>query len=536
MIRFGIQLWFLFSLAFGLNTSSGGPLKKNQAAMDVHYYELRIEVDPEKKTIGGKVTIGFRLKKTPRRLELDLLSSYSVSNTWVNEKPMVFFQRKNKLFVEDPGLVLNKNHKITISYKGKPPIAKNPPWGGGITWSYSEDGYPWVGISCQQNGAHIWYPCKEHPSDKPDSVDIYVTVPEPLKVASNGLLQGIENHDNRKETWHWKTRYPISEYNINITIGNFDTVTRRGLVQGIPLYMEFYVLPESRNGADELLKEAEKYLNFYADYFGSYPWIKEKFGLVETPYWGMEHQTINAYGNKYKKTKLGYDFILFHEMGHEWWGNYLSVFDWADFWIHEGFVTYAEALYIEKEFGIGAYHAFMKNRCRKNIIGKYPVVPKRPASIKNNKDNDVYYKGAYVLHMLRYLLGDEIIKNTLKEFIKMPKRRPNNQIATSDFVQLLEENSGLELGWFFDQYLYTEKHPTLNTKTKVYQNGEKKFIELWWSEKGFVLPVDVRYMGKFSLETITINVNEKPTGVSIPASSTLEIDPLNWLLFSIKDH
>ena len=536
MIRLCIQLVLLSSAVLGLKTNSGGPLTKNQAAMDVHHYELQIELDSGKKTIGGTVTIGFILKKKPRRLEIDLLSSYSVSNTWVNEKPMVFFKRGNKVFIENPGLDLNKSHNLKISYKGRPPEAVNPPWDGGITWDTSEDGYPWIGISCQQNGAHIWYPCKEHPSDKPDSVDIYVTVSEPLKVAGNGLLQGIENIGNRMETWHWKSQYPISTYNINFAVGNFETVSRRCLIQGKPLYMEFYVLPESKKGADNLLEKAEEYLNFYADQFGPYPWMKEKFGIVETPYWGMEHQTMIAYGNKYKNTQLGYDFLLFHEMGHEWWGNYLSVSDWADFWIHEGFVTYAEALYVENNFGLGAYHAFIRDRCGKNISNENPICPSRPATMEATRGNDVYYKGAYVLHMLRFLIGEQTLNSTLKEFIRMPKRRPNNQTSTREFIELVEENSGLALGWFFDQYLYAKDFPTLNMKTKIYHNGEKQFIDLWWSEAGFILPVEVQYRGQFDMENITINVSDKPTGVSIPATSTLELDPLNWVLFTLKKH
>ena len=145
----------------------------------------------------------------------------------------------------------------------------------------------------------------------------------------------------------------------------------------------YYVLPEDKKEhAISLLDEAEDYLNFYASYFGKYPWAKEKFGLVHAPYWGMEHQTINAYGNEYKKTKLGYDFILFHEMGHEWWGNYLSVSDWSDFWIHEGFDTYAEALYIEDNFGKNALKSFLKNRYKKNIKNQHPVVPQKNGTTK----------------------------------------------------------------------------------------------------------------------------------------------------------
>jgi aminopeptidase N len=264
--------------------------------------------------------------------------------------------------------------------------------------------------------------------------------------------------------------------------------------------------------------------------------MEEKFGLVETPYWGMEHQTMIAYGNKYKNTQLGYDFLLFHEMGHEWWGNYLSVSDWADFWIHEGFVTYAEALYVEKKFGLGAYHAFIRDRCGKNISNDHPISPSKPATMEAIRGNDVYYKGAYVLHMLRFLIGEQTLNSTLKEFIRMPKRRPNNQTSTWEFIELVEENSGLALDWFFDQYLYAKDFPTLNMKTKIYRNGEKQFIELWWSEAGFILPVEVRYQGQFDMENLTVNISDKPTGVSIPATSTLELDPLNWVLFTLKKH
>ena len=536
MIKRLIKSVFILGIVFALKTSSGGPITKNQAAMNVHHYELRLEVDPLKKTIGGTVTIGFKLKKKPRRLEIDLLSSYSVSNTWINEKAMVFFQRGDKIFIENPGLSLNTSHYLKIAYKGKPPEASNPPWDGGVTWSTSEDGYPWIAISCQQNGAHIWFPCKEHPSDKSDSVDVYITVSEPLKVASNGLLQGIKDDGNRKETWHWKSLYPISTYNINVTIGNFEIVSQRGLIQNQPLYMEFFVLPESRHGANKLLEKAEKYLKFFANRFGQYPWINEKFGLVETPYLGMEHQTINSYGNNYKNEILGYDFLLLHEMGHEWWGNYLSVSDWADFWIHEGFVTYAEALYVEEEYGLGAYHAFIKNRCKKNISNKYPIVAKKPATMDAIEGNDVYYKGAYVLHMIRYLVGEKILNNTLAEYIKMPKRKQNNQTDTQEFINILEQNSGLELSWFFDQYLYKNDYPTLNMKSKKYRNGEKQFIELWWTESGFILPVEVKYRGKFDIETIIMNISENSTGISIPASSSLDIDPKNWILFNLKEH
>ena len=504
--------------------------------MNVHHYNLRLDLDTEKKIIGGNVNITFSLKKSPRKLEFDLLNTYRVSNTLVNNKPMVFYQRGNKLYIEHGGLSNKNKHVVKITYLGKPPTAVNPPWEGGITWSKCADGYPWVAISCQKNGAHIWYPCKEHPSDKADSVDIYITVQKPLKVASNGTLQGVQDKSHYKHTWHWKTSYPISPYNINFTVGNFDVISKRSVVLNDPIYIEYFVLPESIKGAGGLLEKAEKYLTFYTEFFGPYPWKKEKLGLVETPYWGMEHQTIIAYGNKYQNTALGYDFLLFHEMGHEWWGNYLSVYDWKDFWIHEGFVTYSEALYIEKEFGLGAYHRFIKDRCKKNIKNYGPIVNEKPTKMDYYKDNDVYYKGAFVLHMLRYLLGDDLMKLSLKEFLIMPKSKANNQTSTKEFMLFLENNSGLELDFFFKQYVYGKEYPTLNIKEKIYHNGKKKFIELWWSESGFELPVEVRYQGNFAIETVSVIVTEKTSGISIPATSKPQIDPNNWLLFNTKIH
>jgi aminopeptidase N len=294
----------------------------------------------------------------------------------------------------------------------------------------------------------------------------------------------------------------------------------------------YYVLPEKRNGANELLNDAEEYLNFYAFNFGQYPWMKEKFGLVHTPYWGMEHQTINAYGNDYKKTKLGYDFILFHEMGHEWWGNYLSVADWADFWIHEGFDTYAEALFVEEKFGKSAAKTFVNNRYKNNIQNKQIVVPVKNTTTEYKTDNDVYYKGAHILHTLRYLVGDEVLRESLKEFIHMPKELPQNQTSTKEFISLIHENSGDNIQWFFDQYLYQIELPTLEIEEEIIKN--KKFIDLWWQNDGFKMPMDISFQSFDGQRHRKLMLNNSPTRIAIPLKSDLIIDPDNWVLYNLK--
>ncbi|MBT6413805.1 MAG: M1 family peptidase, partial [Candidatus Marinimicrobia bacterium] len=319
MKKYLIYLIFL-SFGFSLDVYSGGKLSSNQAAMDVTHYTIKLKVDPYKQTISGIVNISFILIGKPDKIEIDLLDDFHVSGTAIDGMNLSFTHKNHKILIEYPGLDLFKTHYLEIKYSGKPPVAKNPPWDGGFTWEKSEDGHPWIAVSCQTNGAYIWYPCKDHPSDKPDGVDISITVPDPLTVAANGVIQSIHSEGDKWTTWHWRTEYPISTYNVNFTAGYFEVVERTGYILDKPLNMVYYVLPEKRDGAEGLLKDAEEYLNFYARNFGQYPWMKEKFGLVHTPYWGMEHQTINAYGNNYKKTKLGYDFLMFHEMGHEWWG------------------------------------------------------------------------------------------------------------------------------------------------------------------------------------------------------------------------
>lgn len=521
----------LFNVLLGTNVKSGGRLSSEQFSIDVIHYKLDLRVDPYKKTISGEVLIKFKLLKKIEYFEFDLIDSYSISGTILNGMSMSFKHRNNKILIDNPGVLLFKDNELIIKYGGRPPIAKNPPWSGGVTWTLDDEGRNWVGVSCQSVGAHIWFPCKEHPSDKANGAEINISVPDPLMAVSNGLLQSTEKKEGRWTQWKWKTDYPISTYNINFTVGDFEVVEKNGYVLDEPIYMVFYVLPQKSKNSLALLDEAESHLNFYARVFGQYPWINEKFGLVHTPFSGMEHQTINAYGNNFKKTTLGYDFILFHEMGHEWWGNYLSVLDWSDFWIHEGIDTYAEAIYVEEKFGNEALKNFVKNRFKKNITNKYPVIPPKNSTAENIAGNDVYYKAAYGLHMIRYLVGKEVLWNSLKEFLHMPKDFVNNQTNTKEFISLINENSGQDLNWFFEQYFYKESLPTLYIKNRIVK--DKNFMDMWWAEEKFKMPVDVQYESFDGIRVKKMNINNKKKTMVMPKESSFIIDPDAWLLFNL---
>ncbi len=524
-------LILIYSYVYSLDIYSGGSLSKNQAAMDVTFYDVNLKIDPYRKIISGEVTISFNLIKQPDNFEFDLIDSFNVSGVSINKMNLSFVHQNNKIIISNPGFDIKNSFSATIKYSGAPPIAKNPPWSGGFSWEKSKDGRPWVAVSCQTNGAHIWYPCKEHPSDKSDNgAKISITIPEPLIVASNGLLKFTKSTGDHWKTWVWETKYPISTYNINFTAGNFKKVEKTTYVLGEPLSLVFYVLPESIQGSQKLLSSVEEYLTFYVKYFGQYPWIDEKFGLVETPYWGMEHQTINAYGNKYKKTQLGYDFLLFHEMGHEWWGNYLSVTDWSDFWIHEGFDTYAEAMFVEEKYGQDALVGFIKTRFKNNIKNTEPIVLKSNSSLCDRKSTDVYYKSAHVLHMLRYLIGFEVLKKSLNEFLHMPKEKPNNQTSTKEFIKLIHQNTGENIDWFFDQYLYKTDLPTLVIKKEIINN--KQFLEFFWKEVNFKMPIEIRFNSFDGERKRKLKLASSPLKIAIPKNSKVLIDPDNWLLFN----
>ena len=522
-----------FSFAFSIDVTSGGKLSKNQQGIDIKHYDIRLKVDSKRKMISGYTDIKMKIIDEIRFIELDLLKSYFISKIKVDGVATPFKHRENKIFIKAQDIKLNSTIVITVEYKGKPPVAENPPWSGGFTWSKSKDGYPWVGVSCQANGSYLWYPSKEHPSDEPKGADIYITVTKPLSVASNGLLKKVTDHKNKWHTWHWSTNYNINPYNINFTIGSFDVVERIIPSLGKPLKTQFYVLNENIAGSEKLLDQAEVFIDFFTRNFGQYPWINEKLGIVNTPYWGMEHQTIIAYGNKYKYNKKGYDFLLFHEMAHEWWGNFLSVSDWADFWIHEGTAVYAEALYIDEKFGIDEYYKFFEKRMLENIPLKQAIVPHRNATMKDVSGLDPYNKGAYVLHMLRFLIGEISLLEILKEFVNMKKDLPHNQVSTQDFIDLVHSKTGTNLDWFFKVYLYEKDYPVLIKKTE--HGSNHTFIELYWENEGFYMPVEVAYSSITGLKNRRVSLSNKPTKIAIPQYNNIRIDPKNWLLYTLSE-
>jgi aminopeptidase N len=245
----------------------------------------------------------------------------------------------------------------------------------------------------------------------------------------------------------------------------------------------------------------------------------------------MEHQTMIAYGNDYKKNEKGYDFLLFHEMAHEWWGNYLSVSDWSDFWIHEGFAVYCEALYIEEKYGYEEYNSFLTKNISKKIPLSKPIVLERNSTMSQVFGLDPYYKGAFVLHMLRYLVGDESFFKILKDLLHSKKHLPNNQITTSDFIDIVHNEIGTNIDWFFKVYLYENQYPVINQKTT--HGSNHTFVELSWENSDFSMPVEVFYKSNIGFTKKKLVITNEPIMIAIPQYNKIRIDPDKRILLTI---
>ena len=363
-----IILILLSCFAFRQNLKSGGKLDPEQANMDIRHYTVTLTVNPSDQTIDGNTETELILLKPADRIIVDLTQVLQIKKIWVNAKEEKYEHRDNKIFITGNGQFPAGKQTVKIAYGGKPAIAERAPWIGGFQWEKDSKGNPWISITCQAEGAKIYFPCKDHPSDEPnEGADMIITVPKGLTVAGPGMLKNV-SHKKGLSTFHWKTNYTISNYCILFNVGKYKLVTRDyTTIDGNKVPMQFYVLEENEAKAAHHLELLERSCRILEKYFGEYPWAKEKIGIAETPHLGMEHQSMNAYGNKFKYVKLGnedFDWLLHHEFGHEWWANKVTNRDWAHMWIQEGICTYGDALAVRELAGEDAYMKRMQQTAR----------------------------------------------------------------------------------------------------------------------------------------------------------------------------
>ncbi|UCS94235.1 M1 family metallopeptidase [Echinicola marina] len=498
--------------------SWGGEMDPLQRKFRVQHYSLEIEILPRIEGINASMEMLFDADEDLDTLRLDLVDNFEVLKVETIGQELDFSHQNDLLdvFLKAP------SNKVKVFYRGRPPVAENPPWSGGFTWSNDGSGNSWVGLSCQNEGAKVFMPCLDHPSSKASQgVDLYFKVPFPYFVASNGILLNQETSLGYNY-FHWASAYPIHNYGINFTMGRFvENAKEYTSLYGRSIPMKVYLLEEHRNMADKLMGVLERSVQTQEKYFGEYPFADDKIAVVETPYLGMEHQTINAYGNEFNFVTVGgndFDPLLHHELGHEWWGNKMSVRDWGDFWIHEGFCSYGDLLYYLAQEGQVAY----QERARllaSGIKNEQPLVLGKNINSDEAYQGDIYTKGAFILHSLRFVLGDELFFPLIKGFIEREEFTYENQVSTSDFIDFVANYSGKDLRGFFDIYLYSTEYP----EVKINQKGKNRY-DVSLSNIDFALPIEI----KTSEGVEKVVLSKSP--VRLKSDTPIEVDPNGWYL------
>lgn len=506
---------------------SGGVMPPEEAAYDVRHVDLQVRVLPQSRSISGSAETRVRVLDSVDSFLCDLDHRLTVHEVRVDGRRASFNHAKNRLRVElESSWNAGESHSIFVRYGGRPKVALKAPWIGGFVWKKTPvGGEPWIGVACQEDGSDIWWPSKDHPSEEPEEgMDIALTVPKGLVGLSNGAPLGTADNGNGTVTSRWKVHYPINQYDVTLNVAPYVSIEERyhGVDGTLDVPILFWALPEHEEKARRMWKQAPHILEVLGRYFGEYPFLKDKYWVAEAPYLGMEHQSLVAYGDTFTDNSFGFDAILLHETAHEWWGNKVTVSDWADFWLHEAFATYAEALYVDATSGHDRYLAYMA-RMRSRIRNRKPIVQGKNLDSIHAYTGDIYFKGAWVLHTLRWLIGDQPFLKILHDFPNDP-RYAYGHATTRDFIGFVRAETGLDLQWFWQRYLYTAHLPRWSLRREPDGAGER--VELSWDDPAFELPLPVA-IGD-GIERV-----EMPGGrgsVVVPPGTEISVDPKGLVL------
>lgn len=482
-----------------------GKLNPMRTCYDVKFYDINIKVIPGKKMLEGSNVIHFQTLKDFKKMQIDLDIKMQIDSVIYNNQ-LVSYTRDSSLVIIDLKSKAKKNQhqRVKVYFRGVPREAKKAPWDGGFVWKKDSLGRDWVGVACESIGASMWLPCKDHWSDEPDSMHMKLIVPSELTGVSNGKFSGKMELQDGYTQYFWKVSYPINLYGITINIGKYnliqDAYYPRMEVRNDALALNYYVLDYHTTMAQKHFKQVHTMLSCYERFFGLYPFWNDGYKLVEAPYWGMEHQSCVAYGHDFSNNRYDFDFIIVHESAHEWFANSITANDPAEMWIHESFTTYAEALYVECMQGKKAYIQYLKDQ-KSEIKNKFPLIGKRDVYFHSRTDNDIYYKGSWMIHTIRHVIDDDAAFFTLlKKFYQTHERKI---IHTQMVIDFFNQHTNRKWDAFFKQYLYQPQLPLL--EYKVDKGADEKIIVRYrWANtvKGLDMPIKVT-MTKDKWETIT---------------------------------
>ncbi|GAB4091372.1 M1 family metallopeptidase [Flaviaesturariibacter terrae] len=475
-----------------------GTLNENRSWWDVDQYHISVTPDFNSRSIKGRVLIAYHRVGNPGPfLQLDLQEPMQINSIVFANDSATYRQPRTVTFRRDGNTWLIPSRELpgdtgylTIMYSGVPRPAVNPPWDGGWIWKKDKQGRPWMSVACQGLGASVWYPCKDHQSDEPAGALLAINVPDSLVAVGNGRLID-KRSSNGMTTYSWLVQNPINNYTIIPYIGKYVNFTDTLLGLKGQLDLSYWVLDYDLDKAKKQFEQVKPMLRAFEYWFGPYPFYNDSYKLVQAPHLGMEHQSAVAYGNQWKNGYLGmdrsgsgygkdWDYIIVHESGHEWFANNITTKDIADMWVHEGFTTYSEELFVEYYKGKEAGDAYVQG-LRRNIQNDLPIIG--PYGVNQEGSGDMYDKGANMLHTIRQVINDDKL---FREILQGLNRDFGKKTTTSAEVeQYISRKSGKDLSKIFDQYLRTTQVPVLELKV---DDDKLKFR---WTNciDGFNMPV-----------------------------------------------
>jgi aminopeptidase N len=500
--------------------------RASQDDFDVTFYDIDITIDPSAERVDGVVTMeATSVVDGLSTVILNLFDNMSVTSVTDNLTPLAYTHSNHRITVTlaesiDAGAVF----KVTVAYGGYPvnnALKFNYHSGNVIASSLSEP-----------NGSREWWPCKDTPADKADSVRIAFTVPDFQFAASEGILVSTTDNGNGTITYEWFERYPITTYLVSVASTNYETFTEYyhySPTDSMPI--DNYVYPEHYDDALIDLSITADALGFMASIYGEYPFIEEKYGHAEFPWGGaMEHQTCTSYGAILFTGTNYYDWVLIHEAAHQWWGDWVTCRTWDDIWLNEGFATYTEALWFEYLDGFEAYVERMEGYDSQGYFDGPIYDPDQTFG------RTVYKKGAWVLHMLRRVVGG---RDTLLEILDTYGAAHEYGTAiTSEFQEAAESIHGESLDWFFQEWVYGENRPsylydwtwsggddTYNVMLNIQQNQTNAGL--------FTMPIDIVVETVAGDTTVTVWNDQWDQNFFFTVDSApvdLHFDPDSWIL------
>jgi aminopeptidase N len=480
-----------------------GPYRANN---DLLFYHLTLRVDPEKRSIVGTNVVRFRMLEDGRKIQLELTPELTLESIKFEGKALTYTREERSLFVEFPR-VLKKGEvdEVAVAYSGQPVTQGRF---GCFSFDKDKEGKPWITTACEGEGASVWWPNKDQWRDEPqDGMEIDVAVPNGLMDVSNGRFVGSKDLGDGYTEWQWRVHYPINNYDVALNIGEYQhwDGVHVNKDTGEKTTLDYYALPEDLEKAKAQFAQVPGMLDAYEHYFGEYPFDEDGYKLIEVPYSGMEHQTAVSYGNHFENGYLGrdwtgvgispkFDFIIIHESGHEWFGNAVTAKDRSDMWIHEGWTTYLETLYVEYRWGKADAIRYV-NGLKMHTHNMQPIIPARGTNAEPTEDQ--YFKGALMLNTLRSVIDDDAkwfadLHDYFQEF-------KYKTIMTEDVVAWWNKRTGMDLTPFFDEYLRHAAIPVLELKF----DRAKGTVAYRWSadEAGFAMPIRMGDRAHLTLET-----------------------------------